>query len=462
MADPLFDLDVNTTQPVRVPRARCGARTRRATVVLHVDRARSSASRGTSRSTRTTRSRRSTSTASPSTRPSSCTSCTTSVYGLPATRGAAHERVRAAPAPARRLPGLPPDLRAGARSPTSRSPCSATARRSATASTSTTSSSACCSRARSPRRRGEIFNVGNDEHLSLRRDRRRGRRGGRLGPGRARRRGRPTATRSTSARTSATRRRRSACSGWEPRDRLRRRDRAHARVLPRAPAAGTCDARRRRDPRPRRRPRPAGRGARARALRRRSTASCARARTCSAPRLDAFEAEFAAFAGRRHAVGGRVGHRGAAPRAGRARRRARRRGDRPRDDRGADRRRGVRGGRACRCSSTSTPTPRRIDAAAAAAAVTDRTRAGDPGAPLRAAGRSARPRRAGASRTRPRPTARSTRAAGVGRGAYSFYPTKNLGGIGDGGAVVTDDDDARGDAAPAARARARPTTTCTP
>ena len=37
------------------------------------------------------------------------------------------------------------------------------------------------------------------------------------------------------------------------------------------------------------------------------------------------------------------------------------------------------------------------------------------------------------------PTARSTQASGSVVAAYSFYPTKNLGGIGDGGAVVTDD-----------------------
>ena len=33
---------------------------------------------------------------------------------------------------------------------------------------------------------------------------------------------------------------------------------------------------------------------------------------------------------------------------------------------------------------------------------------------------------------------------------YSFYPTKNLGGIGDGGAVVTDDADVADARAPAA------------
>ena len=36
---------------------------------------------------------------------------------------------------------------------------------------------------------------------------------------------------------------------------------------------------------------------------------------------------------------------------------------------------------------------------------------------------------------------RSTRRSGSDAAAYSFYPTKNLGGIADGGAVVTDDDD---------------------
>ena len=59
-------------------------------------------------------------------------------------------------------------------------------RSSATACTSTTSSSACCSRRPRPRRPGEIFNVGNDEHLSLREIADAVVAGAGLGPGRAR------------------------------------------------------------------------------------------------------------------------------------------------------------------------------------------------------------------------------------------------------------------------------------
>ena len=81
-----------------------------------------------------------------------------------------------------------------------------------------------------------------------------------------------------------------------------------------------------------------------------------------------------------------------------------------------------------------------IDLAAAAAAVTDRTRAV---IPVHLYGRPAElpdlgvPIIEDAAQAHGAldPTAPSLAAT------YSFYPTKNLGGIGDGGAVVTDDDD---------------------
>ena len=157
------------------------------------------------------------------------------------------------------------------------------------------------------------------------------------------------------------------------------------------------------------------------------------------PELEAFEAEFAAFVGQRFVVGvcsgagalqlvlatldlepGRRGagagvHRrahgvGGAGRRRHApiRRRRRRHGDR--------RRRRVGGG-----AHRAHP-------------------GGGAGPPVRPAGRRPGHRSAGARRCRPGPW-----SAGAGRRAdlataYSFYPTKNLGGMGDGGALATDDE----------------------
>ena len=157
------------------------------------------------------------------------------VYGLRVDRGAAHERVRPASAPARRPPGLPADLHPARARRRADHRCSVTVSSSATASTSTTSSSACCSRRRTREAPGQIFNVGNDERLSLRRDRRRGGRRGRR---------RPRGARAVAARPRRHRHRlvlRRLVEG-EAHARLgaahfvRRRDRAHARVLPRARA----------------------------------------------------------------------------------------------------------------------------------------------------------------------------------------------------------------------------------
>lgn len=81
-----------------------------------------------------------------------------------------------------------------------------------------------------------------------------------------------------------------------------------------------------------------------------------------------------------------------------------------------------------------------IDPAAAAAAVTDRTRAV---IPVHLYGRPAELPDLGVPILEDAAQAHGAldAAAPSVAAAYSFYPTKNLGGIGDGGAVVTDDDD---------------------
>ena len=105
-------------------------------------------------------------------------------------------------------------------------------------------------------------------------------------------RGRPTATPSTSARTSATRRRRSGCSAGSRARRSPTGSRARSRSTGRA-RSGTCDARRLPDAGPRRRPRPSGGGARARP-RRGGRPRRAFGRVPARPRdSTAFEAEFA-------------------------------------------------------------------------------------------------------------------------------------------------------------------------
>ena len=301
MDDPLFDLESNTTSQFRVPRAAAPRERRRAPSCTRRP-ARSSASRGTCRSTRSTRSPRSTSTASPSTRPSSCTSCTTRSTGC----APSAVRLTNVFGPRQRLrddlQGFLPIFvrraladetitrvrrrRAGARLPLRRRRRRVPAARRARARRAGPDLQR--RERRAPRRCGAIADAVV--------------RGGRFGPGRAR----AVAARSRRDRHRLVLRRLVEGEA-DPRvgaaHVVRGRDRPDGRVLPARAARGTCD-RRRSSPRdPGRRPRPPG-GARSNpSSPRRSTASCARARTSSGPRLEAFEAEFAAFTGRRHAVG---------------------------------------------------------------------------------------------------------------------------------------------------------------
>ena len=157
------------------------------------------------------------------------------------------------------------------------------------------------------------------------------------------------------------------------------------------------------------------------------------------PETEAFEEEFAAYCGRRHAVAVASG-------AEALRLALRAMGVGPGDEvivpalTAVPTAAAVVGAGATPVFVDVTADTAVLDPAAAAAAVTDRTRAVVPvhlygrRAPLPALGLPVLEDAAQAHGATD-PTAPSAAAA------YSFYPTKNLGGIGDGGAVVTDDAD---------------------
>lgn len=157
------------------------------------------------------------------------------------------------------------------------------------------------------------------------------------------------------------------------------------------------------------------------------------------PETEAFEAEFATFCGRRHAVAVSSG-------AEALRLALRAMGVGPGDEvivpalTAVPTAAAVVGAGATPVLVDVTADTAVLDGAAAAAAVTDRTRAVIPvhlygrRAPLPDLGVPILEDAAQAHGALD-PTAPSAAAA------YSFYPTKNLGGIGDGGAVVTDDAD---------------------
>jgi dTDP-4-amino-4,6-dideoxygalactose transaminase len=157
------------------------------------------------------------------------------------------------------------------------------------------------------------------------------------------------------------------------------------------------------------------------------------------PETEAFEAEFAAFCGRRHAVAVASGTEA-------LRLALRALGVGPDDEVVVPAFTAVPTAAAV-CATGASPVfadvdrdTAVLDPARAAAAMTDRTRAV---IPVHLYGRPATVPDLGAvvlddaAQAHGALDARAASAAA----AYSFYPTKNLGGIGDGGAVVTDDDE---------------------
>jgi dTDP-3-amino-3,4,6-trideoxy-alpha-D-glucose transaminase len=157
------------------------------------------------------------------------------------------------------------------------------------------------------------------------------------------------------------------------------------------------------------------------------------------PELEAFEAEFAAYTGRRHAVGVASG-------TDAIRLALRALGIGPGDEVVVPAFTAVPTAAAV-CATGATPVfvdvdpaTATLDAAAAAAAVTGRTRAV---VPVHLYGRPARLPELGVPVLEDAAQAHGARhgRSSSFAAAYSFYPTKNLGGIGDGGAVVTDDDE---------------------
>jgi dTDP-3-amino-3,4,6-trideoxy-alpha-D-glucose transaminase len=156
------------------------------------------------------------------------------------------------------------------------------------------------------------------------------------------------------------------------------------------------------------------------------------------PELEAFEAEFAAFTGRRHCVGvasGTDALRLALVAAGIG----------PGDEVLVPAFTAVPTAAAV-CAAGATPVfvdvdpaTATMDPAAAATAVTGRTRAV---IPVHLYGRPAELPELGLAviEDAAQATGALEPASGAAAVAYSFYPTKNLGGVTDGGAVVTDDD----------------------